>query len=161
MGWDLATQGTVVAAGIAFIGGLITADRVYRQKSDELFFTALNFLKGGSQNRNLGIAAIDLYWNRRRHRPLCVSLLSGSAIYLIRGSKSGKAPHEIYNLERIMALLLSCGSTKATRSSYQSLHTVILQEIGDRSGRGDTPTALAIDTDKLKTWNTMLAEILK
>ena len=153
-------QGTIVAAIIAFCGGLITAGRVYRQKSDELFFNALNFLKGGSQNRNLGIAAIELYWRKTRHRPLCVSLLAGSAIYLIRGSKSAGAAHEIYNLRRIMQLLLSVRVSRRGRSAYEALRGVVDEERADRSKPGATPTGVHIDTPTLDSWSTQLTALL-
>ena len=64
---------TLLAAIVGFVGGLIAARATYQQKSDELFFKALDFLGGGSQKRNLGIAAIELYWSNKRHRAVSVS----------------------------------------------------------------------------------------
>src|SRR5215471_3683243 len=97
---------TVIGAFIGFVGGMVTARVTYVQKSDELFFKALDFLGGGSQKRNLGIAAIELYWSNKRHRPVCVSLFIGSAIYLLIQSDQDNAAHELHNLDRIMTHLL-------------------------------------------------------
>ncbi|HEY6206871.1 MAG TPA: hypothetical protein VIW21_11960 [Chthoniobacterales bacterium] len=108
-----AAQATMIAALIALSGsllgyviGMITTKLNYQQKQDELFFKSLDFLRGGSQSRNLGISAIQLYWEADRHRTLCVSLLVGSAIFLLLASQQGTAAHEINNLKRIMKILL-------------------------------------------------------
>jgi len=98
--------GTLIGAIVGLLAGSITTSLTYQQKNDELFFNALGFLDGGSQKRNLGISAIELYWKKRRHRKLCRSLLTGSAIYLLQESKQGDAAHELYNLKRIMDILL-------------------------------------------------------
>ncbi len=54
----------VALAGLAFATLVqISSDRRQRmQRTDELFLRALDFLGGGSQKRNLGISAIELYW---------------------------------------------------------------------------------------------------
>jgi hypothetical protein len=92
-------EATIIAALFAlsasllgYFIGMFTTRLNYKQKQDELFFKALDFLRRGSQNRNLGISAIQLYWEGRRHRTLCVSLLVGSAIYLLLASEQGSAP---------------------------------------------------------------------
>jgi hypothetical protein len=77
------TAATIIGALIGFVGGLVAARAAYQQKADELFFKALDFLGGGSQKRNLSVAAIELYWSNKRHRPVSVSLLIGSALYLL------------------------------------------------------------------------------
>jgi hypothetical protein len=77
-----------------------------KKKADELFLTALEFLGGGTQKRNLGIAAIRLYWKEYpQHRLLCLEFLIGSAIYLLAESDQKDAAHEVYNLKRIMNLI--------------------------------------------------------
>ena len=110
----------ILGAIIGLIGGFMVAGMNYRQKADELFFKSLDFLKGGSQERNLGISAIELYWSKRRHRGVCVSLLSGSAIYLLRQSRQKDAAHELNNLDRIMNLLL--GVKKIEKLSSTQLY---------------------------------------
>jgi len=113
---------TIVGALVGFVGGLVVARATYEQKSDELFFKALDFLGGGSQKRNLGIAAIELYWSNRRHRPVSVSLLIGSALYLLLQSGQDDAAHELHNLDRIMNHLLRPESYAATsRLQYERL----------------------------------------
>lgn len=103
---------------VAVVGGLFGllsalvgawfAYRISRRKrADDLFSTALEFLGGGTQRRNLGIAAISLY---RRQFPeyedLCTEMLIGSAIYLLAESEQKDKTHELYNLHKIMGLLI-------------------------------------------------------
>ena len=77
----------VIAGLVGILVGLIAAGIQYRTKSDELFYKALDFLDGGTQRRNLGIAAIELSWNHRRFRPIATALLIGSALYLLLESE--------------------------------------------------------------------------
>ena len=85
----------------------IRHEQSHENKADELFMTALTFLEGGSQRRNVGIAAISLYLQEdSRHLQLCRELLIGAAIYLINESKQKGKLHETYNLKRIMKLII-------------------------------------------------------
>ena len=104
----------VTAAG--FFAGMITS----RQKNDELLMLAIKHLCGGSQERNVGISAIELYWNKNRQRDLCVSMLVGAGIYLLRESKQKDAQHELYNLSRIMDFLLT------KKQLYSKKHSVLV-----------------------------------
>lgn len=110
----LAAAIIVTAAG--FFGGMITA----KQKNDELLLLAIQHLCGGTQERNVGISAIELYWNKNRHRELCISMLIGSAIYLLGESKQKDAQHELYNLNRIMQFLLT------KKKLYSAKHPVLI-----------------------------------
>lgn len=98
---------TILAALIGFVGGLIVAAYTFRQKADELFLAGLQYLAGGSQKRNLGIAALELSWRSRRHRAFIAPLLVGVASYLLLESKQEDAAHELENLRRAMRLLTS------------------------------------------------------
>jgi len=139
---------TIIGALVGFVGGLVAARATYLQKADELFFKALDFLGGGSQKRNLGIAAIELYWSNKRHRPVSVSLLIGSALYLLAESKQEDAAHELHNLDRIMTHLLRKESRDATsRKQYERL----LKAIQDARKPGRT-TGLQVPPDQLATW---------
>jgi hypothetical protein len=152
------SEATIYAALIALFGtllgfaiGTITTAINYRQKQDELFFGALQFLRGGSQNRNLGVAAIQLYWDRHRHRSLCVALLSGSAIYLLLASKQGTAAHEINNLNRIMDILLNNKNlTKDQKPHYEALLDAIIRKQSPEHSGGLTVTPAT----RLDTWLT-------
>jgi hypothetical protein len=108
-----------IIAGVigAFIGSLATLLGVVativiqrialRQKAHEIYLTSLEHLGGGSQERNLGISALEFYWKDYASEvQLIVPVLVGAAIYLLTESKQGKAQHERYNLKRIMNLLL-------------------------------------------------------
>jgi hypothetical protein len=122
-----------------------------------LFFKALDFLGGGGQKRNLGIAAIELYWSNKRHRPVSVSLLIGSAIYLLLQSGQEDAMHELHNLDRIMTLLLRPESRASTsRSQYERLlNTVIAAQMPDRTA------GLVVPDSELKSWEHTLRLLLK
>jgi hypothetical protein len=139
---------TIMAALVGFVGGLVAARATFQQKSDELFFKALDFLGGGSQKRNLGIAAIELYWSNKRHRPVSVSLLIGSALYLLSESKQDDASHELHNLDRIMTHLLRHESRAATsRTQYQRLLSALqTAQLPDRNG------GLNVPVTKLSEW---------
>ena len=143
---------TVLAALVGFIGGLIAARSVYQQKSDELFFKALDYLGGGTQRRNLGIAAIELYWANKRHRPVSVSLLIGAALYLLIGVKRKDTAHEIHNLKRIMShLKREDARASGSQSQYeQLLKAVVLAQQPNRS------TGLVIDSEELEGWQKAL-----
>jgi hypothetical protein len=145
----------ILAAVVGFVGGLVAAlcafvvaRATYQQKSDELFFKALDFLGGGSQKRNLGIAAIELYWSSNRHRPASVSLLIGSAIYLLLVSDQKEASHELHNLDRIMTLLLRRESKSLEwRSQYERLLEAL------RAARsGHRNAGLSVPDSQLGRW---------
>ena len=104
--------------------------------------------EGGSQKRNLGIAAIELYWSNKRHRPVSVSLLIGSALYLLLQSKQKNAAHELHNLDLIMTHLLRKDSRNATsRKQYERL----LEALKTASEPGRT-TGLQVRRDQLDVW---------
>ena len=146
----------IVGALLGALAGLLGARFELRKKSDELFLKGLEFLGGGTQKRNLGLSAIELYWNTYpHHRKLCVSLLIGSAIYLLLHSKQGDAAHEIYNLERIMGILLSDqGYYADLLKSYTSLKFA-LEAWNPNAERG-----LKLDPNKVKNWQSQLATLM-
>ena len=145
------TDAVVVSAVIGVLGyviGMINTKLNYQQKQDELFFKSLDFLRGGSQSRNLGISAIQLYWNANRHRTLCVALLAGSGIFLLLASQQGSAAHEINNLKRIMDMLLENKKFSAEQKpSYEALRDALIakQAVG-HSG------SLTLNTPLLEQW---------
>ena len=158
-------EATIFAALLALSGsllgyfiGMFTTRLNYQQKQDELFFKALDFLRGGSQNRNLGISAIQLYWEADRHRNLCVSLLTGSAIYLLLASQQGTAAHEVNNLNRIMDMLLNNKHlSPKQKAHYEALRDALTtkQSPGHSGGLTITPST------QLVTWLTACQNIIK
>ncbi len=160
---DPLVVGPVALAGLAFATIVqISIDRRQRmQKTDELFLKALDFLGGGSQERNLGISAIELYWTDTRHKALCISLLIGSVIYLLSESKHKDAAHEQYNLRRMMRLITAEGPGnlgESLRGDYEALQKVLKQKIksnGSASQQGEEEekaSGLFVKTDDLKQW---------
>src|SRR5687768_3128087 len=120
----------VIVGAITIIATVVTINNNNSRKKDELFFKALDFLGGGTQNRNLGIAAIELSLKSEKHQALCMSLLTGAAIYLLKESKQKTSEHESYNLKRIMDLLLNNNSMliKKDSSIYRN-YDVLLEAI--------------------------------
>lgn len=57
----LAAAITVAGAVVGVVAALATAEISRRQRAVELFYKSLEFLGGGTQKRNLGVAAIQLY----------------------------------------------------------------------------------------------------
>lgn len=148
----------IIGAMIGLVGGFIVAGMNYWQKSDELFFKALDYLGGKSQRRNLGISAIELYWGKRRHRDVCISLLSGSAIYLLRESGQGDAAHELHNLYRIMALLLSISKVKKSQeANYKNLK----EAVECASAKSPSDGGLIVEAAKLRQWKNELDKLVK
>ncbi|CAM5539900.1 hypothetical protein SAFG77S_06355 [Streptomyces afghaniensis] len=142
---------TLIGAAVGAVFGFAASELNRRQKVDELFFAALNFLGGGSQRRNLGISAIELYWKGKRHQKLCTSLLTGSAIYLLRQSSQRTAAHEAFNLHRIMELLLQRPPSHDSRLSYKSLLKSVQEKRAGKQGGVEVADAeLAKWEDKLK-----------
>jgi hypothetical protein len=152
----------VIGAIIGLVGGFLVAGMSYQQKADELFFKALDYLGGGSQNRNLGISAIELYWGKRRHRNVCVSLLCGSAIYLLRQSKQDKAAHELNNLDRIMSLLVTNERiNESQKLGYRNLRKAVGDAINDAPSRTANSRGLNVDLQILNDWKTTLDSIVR
>ena len=143
--------GLVVGALIGLIGVFVGTQVKRAQKADELFFKVLDYFRGGSQVRNLGISAIEPYLRRKRHRPLCVSLLAGSAIYLLLESGQSAKEHELYNLDRIMDLLLVNNMAAVSQPSYARLRDAVRKKTERIAG------GLEVDPDKLKSWTDALA----
>ena len=154
--------GAIVGGLFGTAGALLTAVLTHkaaeRKRADALFSTALGFLGGGTQRRNLGIAAISLY---RREFPwynkLCAEMLIGSAIYLLTESKQKDASHEVFNLHRIMDLLKDIASDLKDRKDYKRLEKVVDERIANyepKPGRG-----LWVDKSHLTTWRNDLKKV--
>ncbi|GCL62593.1 hypothetical protein [Pseudaquabacterium pictum] len=141
---------TILGALIGFLGGLIVARYTFRQKADELFLSGLQYLAGGSQQRNLGIAALRLAWESKRHQKHIAPLVVGSAIYLLQESKQEDAAHEVNNLQRLMKLVFDAKREGAlTDEDRASVVTAIEAKlkIGPRNSPG-----LFVKEEDLKTW---------
>jgi hypothetical protein len=104
--------GTLIGALIALIGTWVGTRNSSRHREHELFIQSLALLTGGSQTRNVGISAIGLFLEDERYYYRSRSALIGSAIYLLVESGQGDKRHELYNLSRIMDLLVSEPSRK-------------------------------------------------
>ncbi|VVB97551.1 Uncharacterised protein [uncultured archaeon] len=129
----------------------------YRQKSDEIFYHALDWLSGKSQRRNLGIAAIEAYWENNRFRDMSISLLINSAIYLILESHQEDAEHELNNLSRMMNLVLNVKQvSKRHRFHYNSLYDALKKA----KSREKQEKGLVIPGEKLDEWSRRLETLL-
>jgi hypothetical protein len=157
----------VASATIIGLGSLAVAAytqrQTYRQKTEENFFRALNWLTGGSQKRNIAIAAIEAYWYDERLRDLSIPLLTNSAIYLLLESKQRDAAHEINNLTRMMTLLLK---VNPIGYEYRSQFTALLKAVTTAEERAEKRSTvkqekgLQVDVDDLAKWRTTLGSRL-
>ena len=140
---------TIIAALIGFVGGLVVAAFTFRQKADELFLAGLQYLEGGSQKRNLGIAALELSWSSRRHRPVIARLLVGVALYLLSESKQQDAAHEIENLRTIMKLLTSAKGRACLGADQR---TTLAEVLRRRQGESQRSEGLWVVKRQLDDW---------
>ncbi len=169
--------GSAAGALIALAGVALTSFVRYRserqqrmQKTDELFLKALDFLGGGSQKRNLGLSAIELYWADTRHKDLVISLLIGSAIYLMSESEQKDKAHEQYNLYRMMRLITAAGPgnlSESLRGDYKALQEVLEQKIKSNASASqqveeeEKASGLFVKTDDLEKWKRDITASLK
>lgn len=159
-----------LATLIGVLSTLVIQRVVLRQKAHELFLTSLEHLGGGSQERNLGISALEFYWkDYQKEQHLIIPVLVGAAIYLLTESKQSDAQHERYNLIRIMGLLLvnneivsSVRADESMTRCYCDLHKALRD--WDPEGRsvtvkGETYTRGLIGIDDLVVgWRRKLEE---
>jgi hypothetical protein len=167
---------SIVAAIVGAIAVLAASSVAYyaqrlahKQKSEENFFRALEWLTGESQRRNVGIAAVKFFWTgdkrfkdlNKRFRALSIEALSNSAVYLLLESKQGTAAHELNNLKRIMDdLLLNTARIEADGiPRYEELQEAVQRAIKrqEREGKGN---GLQVDKEKLKDWDNGLTQLL-
>ncbi len=168
-------QSTIIAAAVGaaaaglgalagWLGTYLTAKWQHRQKADHLFLTGLEFLGGGTQRRNLGIAAIKLSWrDYPDQQRLCLELLIGSAIYLISESKEKASSHEIYNLRRIMNLVLhEIPYDRGAADSYSDLRDA-LQKWKPAASRAEKELdrGLHLDEADVEKWKEALQDKAK
>ncbi len=152
-------QGVALLIGTLVGGfcGFIATKMQYQQKSDELLLIALENLGGGSQKRNVGISAIELYWNNSRHKDVCLSLLIGSGIYLLRDSEQDDKDIELYNLHRIMTFILKQGELRESlRNHYERLFEAVKEAENPKN-----KDSLKVKSKDLKDWQDELNRILK
>jgi len=140
---------TILAALIGFVGGLIVAAYTFRQKADELFLAGLQYLEGGSQKRNLGIAAMELSWSSRRHRRVIVPLLVGVASYLLLESGQKDAAHELENLRRVMKLLTG---REGRRRLGDEGKAALLDALKRKKKHPETEPGLWVTAQQLDDW---------
>jgi hypothetical protein len=145
---------TIVVAFIGFISGLVVTRYTFRQKADELFLSSLQHLAGGTHERNVGITALELAWESRRLRKHIAPLLVGSAVYLLLESKQDDAVHEVYNLQRLVKLLVAAKSSGSLGSEDEQ---ALLQAIDKKLFAGaDKPPGLLLADSALRTWQNQL-----
>jgi hypothetical protein len=162
-----AISGAVFGGLFGTIGALLTLKAAERKRADALFSTALQFMGGGSQRRNLGIASISMYWREfPQYKNLCAQILIGSALYLLTESEQKDKAHETYNLHRIMDLLEEIGSDLKKREGHKRLEKVgykRLREVIDKLTVAYNPKpekGLWVKKSDLETWQENLKDLL-
>lgn len=149
------TAATIISALIGFIGGLIVAAFTLKQKADELFLAGLQYLSHGSQNRNLGIAAMELSWSSRRHRRVIARMFVGVAVYLLLKSEQKDAAHELLNLDKIMTLL----TDHHTRPYLNiRIRKSLFDALMEKSNNPESDPGLWVTKEKIEKWIKCLKE---
>ncbi|MCO5187119.1 MAG: hypothetical protein M9928_11265 [Anaerolineae bacterium] len=144
--------GAIFGSISAVFGAWFTYRLAQKKRADDLFSTALEFMGGGTQRRNLGISTLSLYWREfPQHRELCAEMLIGSAIYLLTESKQKDAEHEVFNLHRIIALLNDISADVDDRKGYIRLGKVLDIRINNYQSKPDK--GLWIDKRELHKWH--------
>jgi hypothetical protein len=152
----------VIGAAAAVIGSLVTALLAQRETQRDRAQDALKWMTGGSQSRNVGIAAVEASWGQRwrsrRFRRLTTPVLCGTALYLISYSDEKNAPHELHNLDRIMRLLLKNPQARRFSAGYRAViwaikhnektYSKMLMEKRGKMGN----TGLFVEESKLVEW---------
>ena len=150
---------TVIVGLVGLLSGYVAAHLEFVRRTDELWLKALEFLAGQSQKRNLGIAAIELYWRKKRHRELSIPLLVGAAIYLLEESMQGSAAHEVHNLHRIMRLLLNDSVAQRVHlEDFNALQNSLLSVIENTKNR-QKRKGLDIPDNQLVAWHKKTRDI--
>jgi hypothetical protein len=142
---------TIVALAVG-LGGWIAAGATtwlnYKAASEANFYRALDWLSGGTQKRNLGIAAVEGAWHTRRVRRLSTPLLCSSAVYLLLRSDERDSANELNNLYRIMYMLTARPKINASQVFHYRL---LLSALGEKLEPGFIG-GLDVSSEKVNEW---------
>ena len=155
----------IISAFIAFLVAVYNQFQARKQKREDNFFSALDWLTGNTQRRNVGIAAVEFFWRgaslhkdqTERFRSLSIDALSNTAMYLLLQSGQGIAAHESNNLSRIMTFLLGVTPEEAGKhaSQYGDLYRAI-QEAQKRKKEHLDKAGVETEEDflsEVRTWS--------
>jgi hypothetical protein len=131
---------------------------------------ALEWMTGESQRRNVGIAAIEASWTRWQDgefQNLVIPVLCGSATYLLSASDQTDKGHELYNLDRIMALLTERSEARYL-ATFRDGYDAVMRAVRDNAKYAGMTTeqrtklrhtGLFVDPNKLTGWESRLASL--
>jgi hypothetical protein len=149
---------TIVALVVG-LGGWIAAGATtwlnYKAATEANFYRALDWLSGGTQKRNLGIAAIEGSWHARRVQRLSTPLLCSSAVYLLLRSMEADSASEVNNLYRIMQLLTARAKIRPVHEFHYGLLLSALDEKLEPGFAG----GLHVSPEKLGEWRSRMVAI--
>ena len=104
-----------------------------RQREDSVL-QALQYFGGRTQVRSVGVSVIDGLWDETpEFRSIFVPLLINQAIYLLEESKQESAKHELFNLRRIMDLLIRAAPERRHDIRHGQFYDQLLSAIADKS----------------------------
>ena len=152
---DAATIVALVVGLGGWVAAGVTTWLSYRTASESNFYKALDWLSGGTQKRNLGIAAIEGSWHTRRTRRLSTPLLCSSAIYLLLRSNEADSANEMNNLYRIMHMLT--GSAKI-ESNQEFHYRLLLRALEEKAAPGFVG-GLDVSLKEVMEWRSGVASI--
>jgi hypothetical protein len=150
----------IVALVVALGGWALAATTAwlnYKTKTDENFYRALDWLSGGTQKRNLGVAAIEGSWHLRRVRRLSTPLLCSSAVYLLLRSKQDDSANELNNLYRIMEMIASVAKVQDRHEFHYRMLSDALDQKLDPGFFG----GLSVSDEKVASWQAKVAVLVE
>jgi len=129
-------------------------ERYYRERQQTLIH-ALEYLTGGSQKRNVGIALIEGLWYKGHpnHRAI-IPALTNQAVYLLLEAES-KGRHQFHSWVRIMNLILRVPPEPIFRDFYIDL----IEALDRRAEANDeVSTGLDISSSTAHLWANKMRE---
>lgn len=150
----------IIVALVVALGGWVLAGMTtwlgYKTKSEENLYRAFDWLSGGTQKRNLGIAAVEGSWHLRRVRRLSTPLLCSSAVYLLLRSSENDSPNELNNLYRMMQMLTPAATI---RHEHQFHYRMLLDALNEKR-KPAFAGGLIVSSEKLDEWQSGVAAVL-
>jgi hypothetical protein len=148
-----AVIGATALVGVTVAGNAISILEARKQRKEDRFFKAFEFLGGKTQVRSAGIAIVEAFHERTPSiRPALVRHLVNQLMYLETVQKEDDAAerfHEQDNVRRIAELLLEIRKFNDYDRAYKALCDAVRHRPEDRGVPVAPGTALALSLQEL------------
>ena len=111
------------------------------RRREDFLYSALRHFGGKSQERSIGISIVDGLWDTTpKLHVVYIPLLINQAVFLLSESGQADATHELFNLRRIMALLIEArhrgSEDEKLKAYYAELTALLRSRLKDWGGKG-------------------------